>query len=228
MKVPRWFEEKKHVQVKICGITNAEDARISVGEGASAIGINFFPGSKRYVDLQIAEKIVEFADSGILRIGVTVNADFDKLSSIWNSGVVDMFQFHGTEDAEYLRTARENDWPFFVAKRVQTREEAINSIDDMFQNHVSAILLDSYVPGELGGTGHKIDWEQLTGLFTKIDSMTCILAGGLNPGNVHEAIRLTSPHFVDVASGVEESPRKKSREGIISFIKEVQRAGNVR
>lgn len=224
MRTRLLLQKQERPQVKICGITTPEDAQMVAESGAAAIGLNFYPGSKRYVTLQKAEKIVESAGPGMVRVAVTVNADFDVLSSIWEKDFVDMFQFHGSEDSEYLRTVQKNGWPFFVARRVRTAEEARHVINDMSSLGIPAILFDAWVDGAFGGTGESIDLQILTNLFTRNTKMTYILAGGLHAGNVANAIRTLQPHFVDVASGVEDQPGRKSRSKVQAFLEAVESA----
>ncbi len=205
-------------KVKICGITNLEDALLSVQLGADALGFNFYPESPRYVSPEQIRVILERLPVNILTIGVFVDADIDTIKTIVHTTGLAAVQLHGSENAEFAKKLRENiDVPVIKAFRVSNAFKA----EDVSQFDVDAILLDAYSPNLHGGTGETFDWEianQVREIFPKI-----YLAGGLSSDNVRQAIDEVAPFAVDVCSSVESSPGKKDPELLKRFIAEAKR-----
>ena len=205
-------------KVKICGITNLEDALLSVQLGADALGFNFYPESPRYVSPEQIRVILERLPVNILTIGVFVDADIDTIKTIVHTTGLAAVQLHGSENAEFAKKLRENiDVPVIKAFRVSNAFKA----EDVSQFDVDAILLDAYSPNLYGGTGETFDWEianQVREIFPKI-----YLAGGLSSDNVRQAIDEVAPFAVDVCSSVESSPGKKDPELLKRFIAEAKR-----
>jgi phosphoribosylanthranilate isomerase len=189
--------------VKICGITSAEDARQVVAAGADALGINFWPRSKRYIAMESARAWLP--DVGIPRIGVFVNASLAEISAIMESGMIDLAQLHGDETPEFAQALADRELPFIKALGV--KDEA--SLGGLRDYPTGGILLDAYCPGEYGGVGETFDWTLARTVVDENPDKCIILAGGLNPDNVRRAIELVNPFAVDIASGVESSPGVK-------------------
>ena len=204
----------KPLRIKICGITNARDALLAVSLGADAIGINFYKGSSRHVPVSEAAPIVAAVRGRATPVGVFVNELPEKIEEICKLLHIEVVQLSGHE-------------PPAVASRLKfQRIKAIHIRDgtemNLHRNYPCDIfLLDASVPGEFGGTGKALDWARIASMKP---GKPWLLAGGLNPGNVAEAISITHPDGVDVASGVEASPGKKDPNMLKSFIKNAKDA----
>lgn len=201
-------------KVKICGVTNREDALKAAEYGADAVGIVNVRGTPRYVDLKTAKEIFSHLPPFTSRIIVTTPqcvADAQRLEDI----KADYIQLHGEESYGFVRGIRENTNIGIIKKITPGRDSFKDAIK--YVEFVDAILLDSHVAGILGGTGRVHDWE-VSREFTELD-IPVILAGGLNPGNVKEAIETVNPYCVDVSSGVESSPGKKDEKKMREFIR---------
>ena len=195
------------VRVKICGLTNSGDARAALEAGADALGFNFYPPSPRYVRPEIAAEIAAGLGGATCIVGVFVDASRDQVEQIARQVGLTALQFHGHEEATMLQG-----WQRKVIKaiRVRDRQAAI----DARRHPVDFILVDAYVEGRFGGTGSRLDLMLLEGF----DRRRLILAGGLTPENVAEAVRTVQPFGVDVASGVERSPGQKDWNLMRRFI----------
>lgn len=204
----------KPIRIKICGITNARDAMLAVSSGADAIGINFYKGSSRHVPVSEAAPIVAAVRGRATPVGVFVNELPEKIEEICKLLHIEVVQLSGHE-------------PPVVASRLKfQRIKAIHIRDgkemNLHRNYpCDMFLLDASVPGEFGGTGKALDWTRIA---TMKPGKPWLLAGGLNPGNVAEAISITHPDGVDVASGVEAAPGKKDPNMLKSFIKNAKDA----
>jgi len=201
------------VKVKICGVTNVEDARVAAAAGAWAIGLNFFPRSVRCVSQETAEAIVAALPREVWRVGVFVDAPAESVRETAERLHLDALQFHGDESAEYCRGWRQR-----VIKAVRLRDR--DALARVAAYPVDFILVDAYVEGLVGGTGRTVRWNWLSG----VDRDRLVLAGGLTPENVAEAVRVVRPMAVDVASGVERSPGEKDPERVRRFILNAQSA----
>lgn len=207
------------LQTKICGITRIEDATCCVAAGADAIGLNFYRGSKRYVEPEIAADIVQFHGTDIATVGVFVNSTHDEIESIVKEVGLSHVQFHGDERRELMFELK-NSLPgvqFIRAIRIVDGNltAAQSEIDQWTAAEVDMILLDAASVGEFGGTGKRLDWSRLDQLRFE---RPWLLAGGLDPDVVGDAIRIARPDGVDVASGVEEAPGVKDHELIERFM----------
>ncbi len=201
-------------KIKICGITNIEDARFAVSFGADALGFNFYEKSPRYILPQDAKAIAETLQDEVLKVGVFVNIEESTIGECVDLIGLDAVQLHGDEDAEFVTHLRAvTDAKVIKAFRVDVNFQA-SSIAD-FQ--VDAILLDAYSSDGYGGTGMTFDWK--TAEEVKALTPQLYLAGGLTPENVSEAIKLVRPYAVDVASGVESSPGRKNPRLMEAFIR---------
>ncbi len=195
------------VCVKICGLTRAEDVRTAVDAGADALGF-VFAASPRQVSAGQAAALCAKVPAGRTRIGLFMNQDADEVRAALKLTPLDMIQFHGGEDNAFCAAFG---LPFL--KAVSMFEEDPGQAAAAFPD-AAGILLDSHEPGGAGGTGRTFDWRQRVG-----SDKPLWLAGGLNPGNVAEAVRQFQPYAVDVSSGVESSPGIKSDALVQSFIR---------
>ena len=202
------------VKVKICGITNAADALAAVEAGADALGFMFSELSPRYITREVAAKIIRQLPPFVVKVGVFVNAAEEVVRQTATECGVGTFQFHGTESPEYCAKFT----PYKVIKAVRVRDSS--SLKMLSSYETDAWLMDSWVPGKLGGTGETFRWELAA--EAKDWGRPVILAGGLKPENVAQAIHEVWPYAVDVSSGVEEIVGKKDHAAIRDFISAVR------
>jgi phosphoribosylanthranilate isomerase len=191
------------VAVKICGLTNRDDARAALDAGADLLGFNLWPGSKRYLDL--AAHAAWIAELPAVRIALLVNATLDEARHIAALPFIDALQLHGDEDAAYCAAVAGFGKPTVKALRVS--EPAHFATADTFST--SHLLLDAQVPGAYGGTGVRVHTPLVRQFSAAHPNLALWLAGGLLPENVADAIRETRPRVVDVSSGVEHQPGRK-------------------
>ncbi|MAS94104.1 MAG: N-(5'-phosphoribosyl)anthranilate isomerase [Verrucomicrobiales bacterium] len=202
------------VAVKICGITSGDQASAIAEAGADAIGINFWPRSKRYISFEDALPWLNELKGVLPRVAVTVNATDDELLALYESGGLDWLQLHGDETAERVASLLEKGLPVFKAIGVRDRDTLVASAE--FPG--SSLLLDAYAPSEYGGSGHTMDWALGAEAVSLWPERQVILAGGLKPENVAEAIEQVHPAAVDVASGVESAPGVKDLALVKRFL----------
>lgn len=200
-------------KVKICGITNLEDALLSAKFGADALGFNFYAKSPRFIAPEKAREIIEQLPENILKVGVFVNESVEKIAEIAATAKLDALQLHGEESPEFTRElkARTN-LEIIKAFRVSSDFKP----EDVLQYDADAILLDAYNPKEHGGTGETFDWEIAKRVLNVFPNM--YLAGGLSHENARSAISNVKPFAVDVCSGIEETKGKKDKVKTINFI----------
>jgi phosphoribosylanthranilate isomerase len=199
--------------IKICGITNLEDACRAMALGADALGFIFAP-SPRKTDPSNVQRIVRNLPGPVLKVGVFVDEEVEKVNDVTAQCALDLVQLHGRESPEYCAKVGV---PVIKALRVEGNDLALK----MERYPGAVILLDSGSGARAGGTGKPFDWE----LARKAEwKRGFILSAGLNPQNVGEAIRLFRPLAVDVCSGLEESPGKKDLRKMADFVAEVRRA----
>lgn len=197
------------VRVKICGITNLEDARHAVANGADALGFVFYPDSPRYVEPDLARQIIAALPPFVTCVGLFVNELPSRIVEILNHCGLDLIQLHGDETPEQCSFP-----PYRVIKAVRVAQQA--AAEPLPEFSVSALLLDALVPGQFGGTGQVCDWEFAAQVAAK---QPVILAGGLTPENVAAAIKAVKPYAVDVSSGVEKVPGQKDPRKVSEFIR---------
>lgn len=210
------------ILVKICGITNAEDARWAANLGADFVGLNFCKESPRKVSLEKAKEITNSLPPFVKAVGVFVNPELSELKKLLASVKISVLQFHGNESAEFVHQIK-SEFSVAVWKAVRVEdEESVTKISE-FKDVADTILLDSFKNNQLGGTGESFDWK--IALRAKEYGIPIFLAGGLSPENVSEAIKKVEPSGVDVASGVEKEghPRKKDVEKMKLFIQRAKR-----
>lgn len=206
-------------RVKICGITNLEDAQIAIDSGADAIGFNFYRDSKRFVDERDAAVIIQRIQGAITTVGVFVNHSIAEILETQSIAKFDAIQLHGDETQRFVNELRsETNSKIIKAFRVSA-EFDVESVD---RYNVDAVLLDSFSIMEYGGTGNTLDWNIAAKAAARFSDV--YLAGGLTPDNVALAIRKVKPSSVDVASGVESSPGKKDPSRVAAFIKSAKEA----
>ena len=209
------------MRVKICGVTNVEDALRAAALGADAVGLNFHPGSPRCIDVATAAGIVRELPLFTRAVGVLVNKSAQDLAVFFAplglSRWIHTIQWHGDHDKREVGC-----WPHAVIAAFQVRDKASLDMISRYLDQCraiaempAAILVDAQVPGRHGGTGQTAPWELLASFRPGVP---LILAGGLTPENVAEAVRIVRPYAVDVASGVEENPRRKDPEKMRRFI----------
>lgn len=203
------------VRVKICGVTRLEDALLAVRLGADALGFNFWPGSKRFLAPAAAREIVRRLPPLVTAVGVFVNATQDELLRAVAASGVQVAQLHGDEPPALCGAL-----PLPVVKALRVRDAASLDALAAYDGLVGAILLDSPSPG-YGGSGAAFDWSLAAAAAA---ARTVILAGGLGPANVAEAVRAVRPFAVDVASGVESAPGLKDGELMRRFIEAAKEA----
>jgi len=206
------------VRVKICGITNLADAKLAVDLGADALGFNFYEKSVRNISPADAYKIISALPEKIEAAGVFVNWSPEAVIALARAVDLDTVQLHGDESAATARAAAKF---FNVTKAMRVGKGFRLAQLRPFQSCVRAFLFDAAKSGEYGGTGTRSDWT-IARRATK--SHRIILAGGLTPENVAEAILYVRPYAVDVASGIESRPGKKDRAKLRQFFAEVSRA----
>lgn len=201
------------MEVKICGITNTEDAQAAVECGADALGFIFHEPSPRYISPERAKAVIEELHSQICKVGVFVNLEHQRIYEIAQYCGLDLMQLHGDESPEYCRR-----FPAIkLIKAVSPRgAEDLKSLDEYA---VRSFLIDSRYRGLYGGTGKTCDW----GLAAMIaNEKPLILSGGLGPENLEEAIRNVSPLAVDICSGVESAPGIKDHEKMRMAVEKVR------
>jgi phosphoribosylanthranilate isomerase len=207
------------VRVKICGITNLEDALAAVEAGADALGFNFYPKSPRSIEPERARAIIERLPPFVTPVGVFVNEyDLEAIARVVTCARLAVVQLHGDEPPAFCRQVAER-WRVIKAVRVASEIDPRGLAD----YSVHALLLDAARPGAYGGTGERFNWELARRVARVVP--TLILAGGLSPENVAEAIRLVRPYAVDVCTGVEARPGKKDPERMRAFIAVAKAAG---
>jgi phosphoribosylanthranilate isomerase len=201
-----------HTRVKICGITSQADAEMAVAAGADALGLVFYTKSPRAVTVEQAQLICAVIPAFVTVVALTVNADDNLLEQI-TALPVDLLQFHGDESPEQCER-----WgkPYIKALRMKGDVD----VEAAMQQFSSAkgLLLDAYQAGVPGGTGETFEWQRIPQQCRH----QIILAGGLKPSNVAEALEQVNPYAVDVSGGVEASPGKKDAAKVQAFIDSVR------
>ncbi len=211
-------------QIKICGVTTPEDAKVAADAGADAIGLNFYPRSKRFVTLEQAATISAAIPSGVAKVGVFVNASLEEIAAAVSALSLDLVQLHGDEPPEIIGKIRRPvvralRWGAAGSKPIDEYLARCSSLNSPLQ----MLLLDSQSDGQFGGTGATADWEQIAQWRTAC-GIPLALAGGLTPQNVAAAVAAVHPDAVDTASGVESSPGRKDAAKVQAFVAAARRA----
>jgi phosphoribosylanthranilate isomerase len=200
-------------RIKICGITSVEDALAATRLGADAIGLVFYPPSPRYVEVEQAAEIAAALPPFVTTVALFVNADEQTIADVVSRVRIDLIQFHGNECKDYCGLHQR---PYIKAVRMSDDVDLDKQLNDFSQ--ARGLLLDTYKAGVPGGTGEQFNWDRVPAhLADKI-----ILAGGLTPENVKDAVVQVHPYAVDVSGGVESAPGKKDTEKMARFIEAVR------
>ncbi len=202
------------VRVKICGVTRTEDARAAVAAGADAVGVVFYPPSPRWVTLDQAREIRLAVGPLVTVVGLFLDQDAAAIRAALDTVPLDLIQFHGAERARFCDSFGR---PYVKAVPMSGPLDVVRYTAGY--PRASGFLFDSHAPGQRGGTGSAFDWNRIPNDLGR----PMILAGGLEPENVEQAVRATSPYAVDVSSGVESAPGIKSEALILEFMRGVAR-----
>lgn len=194
----------KGTSLKVCGVTIRREAEKLAGMGVHAVGFNFWPQSKRYLDPLVNVWMKELA-GGILRVGVFVNEAGDLPYRLYAEGMIDVVQLHGDETPEAAAGFRKAGIP--VIKAVGVKD--VSDIDAAGSYGADAVLLDAHAPKVFGGTGETFDWVLANAFRKNFPAIPLILAGGITPDNAAQAVAEVRPAALDVASGAELSPGVK-------------------
>ncbi len=209
-------DQGNRTKVKICGITNLEDARFAAGAMADYLGFIFYEKSPRYIEPAKAGAIINWIE-GPQSVGVFVNRSLDDVNQIAKQTGIDLVQLHGTESPDYCRML---DLPVIKVFHIDETTNSSKLYDKVepYLDVASYLLFDTGSKGQWGGTGISFDWTLLMDLNME---RPVFLSGGLNADNVREGIMMTHPFAVDLASGVEKAPGIKDFDKIESFFNEM-------
>jgi phosphoribosylanthranilate isomerase len=201
--------------IKICGITNVDDARAAIDAGADALGFNFYRPSPRYISPESAREIIKQLPDSVLTVGVFVNEDTDSLKNIAAQAGIAAVQLHGDESPGYCRELAAT---YEVIKVLAVAGDFNPQVAQAYE--VQAIMLDTRDKTLRGGTGRAFDWSvasQVNQLVPKL-----FLAGGLSPENIEEAIEIVRPFAVDACSSLEDSPGRKNHDRMRGFVEKTR------
>ena len=201
------------LRTKICGLIAPADAEIAIQAGADALGFNFYPGSKRFIDFRKEQGWIELLKGRADRVAVLVNPTGKEVDELVASGCFEWIQFHGDETPEFCA---EHGGPAWI-KAIRVKSEA--SVGTAHDFETPYILFDAWSETGYGGTGTRLNWDSIREFVYANPTRRVILAGGLTPHNVRDAVRIVRPHAVDVASGVELEPGRKNEYLVREFIR---------
>ncbi len=207
-------------RIKICGITSVDDAQSVARAGADAVGLNFYPQSPRHVTSEQARRIIEALPGHVVKVGLFVNAEVQHVLAMFDQLRLDLIQLHGDEPPEYLGGLGGR--PVMRAFRIG--RQGLAAVDEYLGRcgqlgcSPKLALFDAHVPGQYGGTGETTDWTALREYSESSKIPPLVLAGGITPENVADAIQTVHPAAVDTASGVEASAGKKSARAVAEFV----------
>jgi len=207
------FLDPSVVSLKICGVTTRADAEGLVSLGVDALGVNFWPRSKRYLAPENAGWLHDMKGN-ILRVGVFVNEPPELPLQLIREGMLDVVQVHGDETPEDVVIYRKFMVPFIKGIGVKTLRDLERAADYA----ASAILLDAHAPGVYGGTGETFDWSAAVNFKSSQPNLPIILAGGIVPENADTAVKMVRPSALDVASGAELSPGIKDFKKVAALL----------
>lgn len=202
-------------RVKFCGLTRAEDARVAIDLGVDALGLVFVPQSKRFLDPDRANALLAGVAPLVQVIGLFMDASAADVAAVLDAVPLDVLQFHGRESPEYCRQFRR---PYIKALAMGDGVDVVRTASGYAA--ARGVLLDAHRSGEQGGTGQRFDWSLIPAALAD----RIILAGGLTPENVAEAITDVRPYAVDVSSGIESAPGIKCPRRMQQFMNEVESA----
>lgn len=202
-------------RIKICGITSVADALAVAHAGADAIGLVFYPASPRAVEPDLAADIIAAVGPFVTTVGLFVNADAVQVTQTLERCPLQVLQFHGDEDPEYCAQFGRT---YLKAVRMA---DGLDPVAEMGRfTAASGFVFDAWQPDQYGGTGQVFDWQRLR----QVETGAVVVAGGLDPGNVAQVVRSLRPYAVDVSSGVEVAPGRKSTKLIVEFVAAVKSA----
>lgn len=204
---------RERTRIKICGIREAEHARLAAETGADAIGLVFYPASPRYIETAQAARIAAGLPPFVMAVGLFVNAEETQVRRILAEVPLDLLQFQGDESPEFCERFGK---PYVRAVRMEAATDLLEYARRF--SRAKALLLDAHVPGQPGGTGRTFDWAGIP----RDLPISLILSGGLTAANVGRAVREVQPWAVDVSSGVEASRGSKDPQKIVEFIRSVR------
>ena len=206
------MDRDTQVKVKICGMTNLKDVKVAVDGGVDAVGFSFYKKSPRSVTMQAVREIVLELPPFVDSVGVFVNETAEQINKIADHCKLDRVQLHGDESPAFCKKIRRR-----VIKAIRVKD--IQSLKKLSDYPVSSFLLDTFSEDQYGGTGKVFDWNLA---YPAKKYGPIILAGGLTPINVHQAIQRIQPYGVDVCSGVESQPGIKDHKKMKAFLKNVK------
>jgi phosphoribosylanthranilate isomerase len=199
------------IHVKICGVRNEADASAAIESGADALGFNLYPGSKRYIQWQREAAWIQELPAEVARIAVIVDRTLDEAHQLLEMDLFDGLQLHGEESRAFCESLVKYRKPVLKAVRLKN----VQLLERVRGYPVFGFLIDSYREDALGGTGERFDWTLLKRLKFAVP---LIVAGGLTPANVEDAVRELRPYAVDVASGVENEKGFKDKKKMQDFV----------
>jgi len=206
------------LHIKICGQTTLADAQLSAAAGADMIGVIFFDGSKRHVPMAWAAEWIDRVPAGVERVAVFVDPTLDEVIAALRDGGFHTAQLHGNESSEFMATLNAHGFAGRLIKAVRVIDPS--SLDQLPKFPTRRFLLDGPEPG----SGRVFDWSLAAAAVAQYPESTFLLAGGLTPDNVADAVRAVRPHGVDVASGVEARAGVKDPARLRAFIAAAQEA----
>ena len=204
----------ERVAVKICGLTNRDDAMEAIDAGADFLGFNTWKGTKRFIDLEQSADWIAGLSRSVCRVALLVNASRLETERVAGLSFVDVLQFHGDEDGAFCKWAAGLGKP--IIKAIRARGAGAFAEAGTFSTQ--HVLLDTHVAGEFGGTGVRVEVEPVLRFKRAHPGLSLWLAGGLTPENVAAAVREIRPRVVDVSSGVESAPGRKDAEKMRAFV----------
>jgi phosphoribosylanthranilate isomerase len=205
---------RMQARVKICGITQAEDAVVAAEAGADAIGLVFYDPSPRAVTIAQAQQVVQALPPFVTTVGLFVNAERERIEAVLQQVSLDLLQFHGAETPAFCE-AFQRPW----MKAIRMKPDVDLQQEAERYSHAAALLVDAYQAGVPGGTGETFDWARIPSQLSK----PLVLAGGLTVDNVQQAVTQVKPWAVDVSGGVEQSKGFKSHSKVAQFIENAKR-----
>jgi phosphoribosylanthranilate isomerase len=213
-------------RIKICGVTSAKDAQFVALAGADAVGLNFYPQSQRCIDMPTAQSIVQVLPSKVFRVGVFVNSAPSDITAVASALNLSWVQLHGDEPPELAAAIG----GVSILKAFPFDDGLVTRVREYFDAcqrlgaRLGGLLVDAPRRGEFGGTGEVVDWKSLAAMRSSLPDLPLVLAGGLTPFNVAEAIAAVHPSAVDVASGVESKPGAKDLLLVRAFVTAAKKA----
>jgi len=211
-RFPTSYPALSKLWIKICGITRNADARAAAALGADALGAVLYPPSSRVVEVAQLASVFSGLPSTTRRVALFVNPERSLVDAVLATGVIDLLQFHGDEDEQFCASFPA---PYMKAIRVASKSQAVEELRAF--PSAEMMLLDSYQKNVPGGTGKTFDWN-IAAELVRESNHRVVLAGGLEPENVAEAVRQVGPFGVDVSSGVETTPGIKGQALLEEFI----------